>query len=107
MAGDVDGGDPDVAHQVEVQVKYRGYIERQCQEVERFKRLETRRIPTDVEYAAVPGLSNEVREKLSVIRPTSIGQASRIPGVTPAALSILLVYLERYRRTALSDQRGR
>jgi tRNA uridine 5-carboxymethylaminomethyl modification enzyme len=98
MAGDVDGGDPDVAHQVEVEVKYRGYIERQCREVERFKRLETRRIPTDVEYAAVPGLSNEVREKLSVIRPTSIGQASRIPGVTPAALSILLVYLERRRR---------
>jgi tRNA uridine 5-carboxymethylaminomethyl modification enzyme len=94
----MDGGDPDVAHQVEVEVKYRGYIERQNQEVERFRRLETRRVPDDVDYAAVPGLSNEVREKLRVIRPASVGQASRIPGVTSAALSILLVYLERWRR---------
>ena len=98
MDGAMDNGDPQVAHQVEVNVKYQGYIDRQLQEVERFKRLEARRIPEDIDYRTVPGLSNEVREKLSAIRPTSIGQASRIAGVTPAALSILLVYLERHRR---------
>jgi tRNA uridine 5-carboxymethylaminomethyl modification enzyme len=98
MDGEMDDGDPDLAHQVEVQVKYQGYIHRQLQEVEKFKRLEARRIPEDVDYHLIPGLSNEVREKLLAIRPTSIGQASRISGVTPAALSILLVYLERHRR---------
>jgi tRNA uridine 5-carboxymethylaminomethyl modification enzyme len=89
--------EPEVTYQVEVQVKYHGYIERQFQEVERFKRLEARRIPEDVEYDTIPGLSNEVRDKLRAIRPTSVGQASRISGVTPAAISILLVYLERLR----------
>ncbi|MCI0410946.1 MAG: hypothetical protein L0191_20685, partial [Acidobacteria bacterium] len=81
-----------------------GYIERQFQEVERFKRLEAKRIPEDVDYDAIPGFSNEVREKLRAIRPTSVGQASRISGVTPAAISILLVYLERRRRSATSNQ---
>lgn len=98
MDGATADGDPDLAHQVEVQVKYQGYIERQLLEVERFKRLEGRRVPEDLDYRGIPGLSNEVREKLLAIRPTSIGQASRISGVTPAALSILLVYLERYRQ---------
>lgn len=98
MDGDMHDGDPAVAHQVEVQVKYQGYIERQLEEVEKFKRLEARRIPEDFDYRVIPGLSNEVREKLSAARPSSIGQASRISGVTPAALSILLVYLERRRR---------
>ena len=110
MDGETDDGDPGLAHQVEVQVKYQGYIERQLQEVERFKRLEGRRIPEDLDYRVMPGLSNEVREKLSAIRPTSIGQASRISGVTPAALSILLVYLERWRRegqqSAISGQQS-
>ena len=98
MDGDMHDGGPAVAHQVEVQVKYQGYIERQLEEVEKFKRLEARRIPEDFDYHVIPGLSNEVREKLSAARPSSIGQASRISGVTPAALSILLVYLERRRR---------
>ncbi len=98
MDGEMDREDPEVAHQVEIQVKYQGYMDRQLQEVERFKRLETRRIPEDMNYHAIPGLSNEAREKLSAIRPISIGQASRISGVTPAALSILLVCLERRRR---------
>jgi len=89
--------DSEVTYQVEVQLKYQGYIERQFQEVERFKRLEARRIPEDVDYDAIPGLSNEVREKLRAVRPTCVGQASRISGVTPAAISILLVYLERRR----------
>lgn len=98
MDGEMDPGDPEVTHQVEVQIKYQGYIDRQLQEVEKFKRLEARRIPEEIDYGAIPGLSNEVRQKLSVVRPISIGQASRISGVTPAALSILLVYLERRRR---------
>jgi tRNA uridine 5-carboxymethylaminomethyl modification enzyme len=89
--------EPEVTYQVEVQLKYQGYIERQFQEVERFKRLEAKRIPEDVDYDAIPGLSNEVREKLRAVRPTSVGQASRISGMTPAAISILLVYLERLR----------
>jgi tRNA uridine 5-carboxymethylaminomethyl modification enzyme len=89
--------EPEVTYQVEVQLKYQGYIERQFQEVERFKRLEARRIPEDVDYDAIPGLSNEVREKLRAVRPTSVGQVSRISGVTPAAISVLLVYLERLR----------
>ncbi|MFQ5847964.1 MAG: tRNA uridine-5-carboxymethylaminomethyl(34) synthesis enzyme MnmG [Candidatus Methylomirabilales bacterium] len=108
MGGEMEQGDPEVIHQVEVQVKYQGYIDRQLQEVERFKRLEARRVSEDMDYRAIPGLSNEVREKLSAIRPTSIGQASRVSGVTPAALSILLVYLERRRRggRAVSNQRS-
>jgi tRNA uridine 5-carboxymethylaminomethyl modification enzyme len=89
--------EPEVTYQVEVQLKYQGYIERQFQEVERFKRLEARRIPEDVDYDAIPSLSNEVRENLRAVRPTCVGQASRISGVTPAAISILLVYLERLR----------
>lgn len=98
MDAALNDGDPDVTHQVEVQVKYQGYIERQLQEVDKFKRLEARRIPENLDYRSIPGLSNEVRERLLTIRPTSIGQASRISGVTPAALSILLVYLERLQR---------
>jgi tRNA uridine 5-carboxymethylaminomethyl modification enzyme len=105
MDGEMNHWDPAVVQQVEVQVKYQGYIDRQFQEVERFKRLEARRIPEVVDYHAIPGLSNEVRQKLSAVRPTSIGQASRISGVTPAALSILLVYLERLRARGASSQR--
>jgi tRNA uridine 5-carboxymethylaminomethyl modification enzyme len=100
MDGEMDPGDPEVTHQVEVQIKYQGYIDRQLQEVEKFKRLEASRIPEEIDYRAIPGLSNEVRQKLSAVRPISIGQASRISGVTPAALSLLLVYLERRRRDA-------
>lgn len=100
MDGEIDWGGPEVLQQVEIQVKYQGYIARQLQEVERFKRLEARRIPEDMDYSGIPGLSNEVRQKLGVVRPTSVGQASRIAGVTPAALSILLVHLERRRRSS-------
>ncbi len=103
MNGEMAPVDPEVAHQVEVHIKYQGYIDRQMQEVEKFKRLEGRRIPDDVDYQTIPGLSNEVRQKFSAIRPHSIGQASRISGVTPAALSILLVYLERRRRAGAAS----
>ena len=91
-----DGGiDPQVAQQVEIQAKYEGYIERQRQEVARRRELEDLRLPEELDYAAVRGLSIEVQQKLSRHRPETIGQASRISGVTPAAISLLLVHLKR------------
>src|SRR5207249_4748731 len=88
------GGEPDaeVGERVEVAVKYQGYIERQAEEAERFRRLEDERLPESIDYGRLPGLSREVREKLGRVRPRSIGQAARISGVTPAAVSILLVH---------------
>jgi tRNA uridine 5-carboxymethylaminomethyl modification enzyme len=87
--------DPAVARQVEVAAKYEGYIRRMLDDVTRFKRLEERRIPDGLDYRAVPGLSTEIRERLIELRPRSLGQASRIPGVTPAAISILTVWCHR------------
>jgi tRNA uridine 5-carboxymethylaminomethyl modification enzyme len=84
--------DPEAQDRVEVQVKYQGYVERQAEEAARFRRLEAERIPDALDYAHLAGLSREVREKLARVRPRSIGQASRISGVTPAAVSILLVH---------------
>ena len=90
--------DEDFMEALEVSVKYEGYIHRQEQQVAKFKKLEGRRIPIDFDYSLVTGFSNEVLEKLKKVRPSSIGQASRISGVTPAAISLLLVALERNRR---------
>ena len=84
-----------VAEQVEIQAKYAGYIDRQVSEIERQRKHEETAIPTDFDYKIVKGLSAEVEQKLSDTRPTTIGQASRIPGVTPAAISLLLVYLKK------------
>jgi tRNA uridine 5-carboxymethylaminomethyl modification enzyme len=84
-----------VAEQVEIQAKYAGYIDRQRDEVERARRAEATRLPTDFDYARVKGLSAEVSEKLSRQRPETIGQAGRIPGVTPAAVSLLLIHLKK------------
>jgi len=84
-----------VKEEVEIEIKYEGYIKRQSQEVERFKKLEKKLIPEDFDYDEAPGLLTESRLKLKKIRPRSIGQASRISGVTPADIAILLVYLER------------
>jgi len=86
---------PDEALQVEIQTKYRGYIDRQGEEIQRFRKMERRHIPHDLDFSDIPGLSNEVREKLVKIRPLSLGQASRISGVTPAAISILTVYMKK------------
>ena len=86
---------PEVAQQVEVQAKYEGYIERQREEVARRKDLDSLRLPAEVDYAQVRGLSVEVQQKLSRHRPETIGQASRISGMTPAAISLLLVHLKR------------
>jgi tRNA uridine 5-carboxymethylaminomethyl modification enzyme len=84
-----------VAEQVELEVKYAGYIKKQEELVERFRRMERVRIPEDMSYQDTPGLSNEIKEKLSTIRPMTLGQATRISGVTPAAISILMVQLKR------------
>ncbi len=81
--------------QVDVQAKYHGYIDRQHEEIERQRRHEDARLPDDLDYASVRGLSNEVRQRLAEHRPATLGQASRIPGVTPAAVSLLLVHLKR------------
>ncbi|MBI4620286.1 MAG: tRNA uridine-5-carboxymethylaminomethyl(34) synthesis enzyme MnmG [Desulfobacterales bacterium] len=86
---------PDEALQVEIQIKYRGYIDRQGEEIQRFRKMERLKIHHDLDFRDIPGLSNEVREKLLNIRPLSLGQASRISGVTPAAISILTVYMKK------------
>ncbi|HEU5399065.1 MAG TPA: FAD-dependent oxidoreductase, partial [Gammaproteobacteria bacterium] len=86
---------PEVAEQVEIQARYAGYIARQQAEVERARRQEETRLPADFDYAAVAGLSHEVRQKLSHVRPETLGQAARIPGVTPAAVSLLLVCIKK------------
>jgi len=87
----------DLALQVEVEVKYAGYVQRQLEGVERFKRMERLRLPQDIDYTTVQGLSHEVREKLVRVRPRSLGQASRIAGITPAAISLLSVYLKKHK----------
>jgi len=84
-----------VAEQVEIQAKYQGYINRQQEEIERHRRNETLSLPLDMDYSEVTGLSNEVRQKLAQYRPGTLGQASRISGITPAAISLLLVYLKK------------
>jgi tRNA uridine 5-carboxymethylaminomethyl modification enzyme len=83
--------------QVEVAAKYSGYIERQEEEIARHRRNEETELPADLDYARVTGLSNEVRQKLAQLRPATVGQAARVPGVTPAAVSILLVHLKKSR----------
>jgi tRNA uridine 5-carboxymethylaminomethyl modification enzyme len=87
--------DPLVTRQVEVSAKYEGYIHRMLEEVSRFRRLEGCLIPPGLDYRAVPGLTTEIRERLGTVQPRSLGQASRVPGVTPAALSILSVWCHR------------
>ena len=87
--------DPAVAAQVEIQAKYQGYVVRQREEIERRERYESLALPSDLDYGEVRGLSIEVRQKLSQYRPETIGQASRISGITPAAISLLLVHLKR------------
>ncbi|HWQ38957.1 MAG TPA: tRNA uridine-5-carboxymethylaminomethyl(34) synthesis enzyme MnmG [Burkholderiales bacterium] len=87
--------DPSAAEQVEIQVKYQGYIERQRDEVRRFEQLENLRLPADLDYRSVRGLSIEVQQKLEQYRPETLGQAARISGVTPAAISLLQVHLKR------------
>ena len=94
--------DAQVAEQVEIGIKYAGYVERQREEIARQQRHEETAIPAAFDYAAVRGLSAEVQQKLERVRPLTIGQAQRIPGMTPAAISLLLVHLERLRRSRVA-----
>ena len=89
----------EVKEQVEIQIKYEGYIKKQMAQVERFQKLEERKLPGDMDYGAIKGLSAEAREKLERVRPASIGQAARIAGVTPADVSVLLIHIEQRRRS--------
>lgn len=95
---------PDVAEQVEIQVKYEGYIQKSLQQVDRLKKMENKKIPENIDYDAIHGLANEARQKLKEVRPLSVAQASRISGVNPADVSILLVYLEQGRIAKVSNE---
>jgi len=88
--------DPAVAEQVDIQARYSGYVDRQQADIDHLRCQEAVCLPTDIDYGQVPGLSNEVRQKFTQLRPATIGQASRIPGMTPAAISLLLVYLKKH-----------
>jgi tRNA uridine 5-carboxymethylaminomethyl modification enzyme len=85
------------ARQVEIEIKYEGYIQKQMKEIEKFKHLEKIRIPDDFDFQTVHGLSNELKSKLTEVRPTCLGQSARIDGITPAALSVLMVALKARR----------
>jgi tRNA uridine 5-carboxymethylaminomethyl modification enzyme len=105
LAPGADPIDAQVARQVEIEIKYEGYIQRQLSEVERFKHLEQIKLPEQFDYREVHGLSNELREKLSAVRPASLGQASRISGITPAAISVIMVALRVNEKKAGHVQR--
>jgi tRNA uridine 5-carboxymethylaminomethyl modification enzyme len=88
-----------VAFQAEIEIKYEGYIKRQLKEIEKFKEIEKIKIPDAFDFSNVHGLSNELKEKLSAINPSSLGQASRIDGITPAAISVIMISLKTFYRT--------
>ena len=88
----------DVQEQVNINIKYDGYIKRQLKQVEQFKKMESKRIPEDIDYDSIHSLRIEAKQKLNLFRPMNIGQASRISGVSPADISVLLVYLEQLKR---------
>ncbi|MDZ7825447.1 MAG: hypothetical protein U5R48_04760 [Gammaproteobacteria bacterium] len=96
----------DVAEQVEVQIKYQGYIDRQEAEIQRLRRHEQTPLPADLDYASVGGLSHEVRQKLEAARPDNLARAARIPGVTPAAVSQLLIHLKKHERLQAGSDRA-
>ena len=96
--------DEEMKEQVEIQIKYSGYIEKQLLQVERLRKMEKKLIPHDIDYHDVHGIASEAKQKLAKIRPLSIGQATRISGVSPADISILLVYLEHYNRVTAIKQ---
>ena len=88
----------DVREQVNIAIKYEGYIKRQEEQVERFKKLEGKKLPMDADYTEVSGLRLEARQKLNQLRPASLGQASRISGISPADIAVLNVWIEKTRR---------
>ena len=85
-----------VKEQVEIQIKYKGYIDRQEEDIQKLRRQENTALPADFDYQQMQGLSNELKQKLQSVRPENISRASRIPGMTPAAISLLLIYLKKY-----------
>ena len=89
----------EIADQVEMEVKYEGYIKRQLEQIEKFKKLESIKIPVEFYYDDIPGLSNEIVQKLTSVKPDSLGQATRISGITPAAISVLMVYIKKIEDT--------
>ena len=103
QAAELPDIDPTVGEQIEIDIKYAGYIDRQKDDVDRLKRNEATVIPADFNYQAIHGLSNEATAKLEQIRPISLGVASRIQGVTPAALSLLLIYLKKHKMKSKVD----
>ncbi len=98
LAGSSNNLSPKISHQVEIEIKYEGYIQRQLKEIEKFKDLEKIKIPQNFDFTTVHGLSNELKEKLSTVTPSSLGQASRIDGITPAAISVLMIAIKAYRK---------
>ncbi|MGG0153118.1 tRNA uridine-5-carboxymethylaminomethyl(34) synthesis enzyme MnmG [Bacillus mycoides] len=94
----------EITEQVEIQTKYEGYIEKSLQQVERMKKMESKKIPVDIDYDAISSLASEARQKLKDVRPLSMGQASRISGVNPADVSILLIYIEQGKIARVSNQ---
>lgn len=96
----IEEGDERVKEEIEIQKKYEGYIKRELERIDRFKKMEAMRIPEKMDFSKIPGLSREVCEKLSRLRPVSIGQAGRISGITPAAVSVLMVYAKKISRRA-------
>lgn len=100
IMGEAGTADREIGEAVEISIKYDGYIKRQHEQIERFRKLESKVIPSSFQYTNVTGFSNEVAEKLSRVKPATVGQASRISGVTPAAISLLIVALERFQRSA-------
>jgi tRNA uridine 5-carboxymethylaminomethyl modification enzyme len=102
----LDGTDQSIAEEIETRIKYEGYISRQEKHVEKLKRMENARLPEDVDYNTIYGLSREVREKLIQVRPLSLGQASRISGITPAALMAIQVHLKKHGHESPSKDRS-
>jgi len=94
LAGCSANTNPKVSRQVEIEIKYEGYIQRQLKEIDKFKDLEKMKIPQNFDFSIVHGLSNELKEKLSTVNPSSLGQASRIDGITPAAISVLMIAIK-------------
>jgi len=101
-----DRPDAAVIEQMEILAKYAGYIDRQSDEIEKLRAAETTRLPDDFDYGQVKGLSNEVKQKLGDIRPETLGQAGRIPGVTPAAISLLMIYLKKHQHQQKAAQQA-
>ena len=99
--------DRETAEEVEIKIKYEGYIRRQLQQAEQFKKLENKKVPQGIDFTAIKGLSLEARQKLKNINPANLGQASRISGVSPADVSVLMIYLEQMRRRGGGEYAGK